>query len=170
MNKNKILVRVIGFIELLAIFFFAYFQLFSGSKTNALKREKINKLYQSYKKEFPDVQEVGPQVAMELVNTEKVFFIDVRKPDEQGLSRLPGAITADGFFENFEKYNYAIKIGYSTIGYRSGIIAQELKKKGTPMYNLRGGLLAWVHAGATSITEALRGTAFTSTAGNGSGA
>ena len=135
------------FFVLLTIFLFAYYQMFSESKTNARKREQIHKLYLSYKKEFPDVQDVGPQEAMELANTGKVVFIDVREPDEQSVSRLPGAITIDSFLENFETYNDFIKIGYATISYRSGIIAQELHQKEIPIYNLRGGLLAWVHAG-----------------------
>ena len=111
------------------------------------KRNQIIKLYMTYKKEFPDVQDVGPQEAMELINTGRVVFIDARKPDEQSVSRLPGAITVDDFLENLEKYNDFIKIGYGTIGYRSGILARELYQKGIPIYNLRGGLLAWVHTG-----------------------
>ena len=152
MNTNKILVRVIGFVVLLAIFLFAYFQLFSASKTNALKHENIYKLYQSYKKEFPDVQEVSPREAMELVNTGKVVFIDVRDAAEQSVSHLPGAIAMDRFLENLEAYSNYIKIGYATIGLRSGIVARELSQKEVPMYNLRGGLLAWVHAGGEVYT------------------
>jgi rhodanese-related sulfurtransferase len=84
---------------------------------------------------------------MELVNTGKVVFIDVREPEEQSVSRLPGAITVDSFLENLDHYNDFIKIGYCTISYRSGILARELHQNGIPMYNLRGGLLAWVHGG-----------------------
>lgn len=115
--------------------------------TDEEKNHQVLIFYMRYKKEFPDVQDVGPQEAMELVNTGKVVFIDARKPDEQSVSRLPGAITVDDFFENLEKYNDFIKIGYSTIGYRSGILARGLYQNQIPIYNLRGGLLAWVHAG-----------------------
>ena len=147
MIKNKKIVYAIAVIALLTMFLFAYSQMFSESKTNARKREQIYSLYQSYKKEFPDVQDVGPQEAMELVNTGKVFFIDIREPDEQSVSHLPGAITADFFLENIDNYHNFIKIGYCTISYRSGIFAQQLHQKGIPLYNLRGGLLAWVHGG-----------------------
>jgi len=43
--------------------------------------------------------------------------------------------------------NDYIKIGYCTISYRSGVLARGLNQKGIPIYNLRGGLLAWVHDG-----------------------
>jgi sodium/bile acid cotransporter 7 len=119
----------------------------SESNVDAQKRDQIYTLYQSYKKQFPDVQDVPPREALELTGSGKVVFIDVRAPKEQKVSRLPGAITTDLFLEKLDKYNDYIKIGYCTIGYRSGIFAQELHQKGIPIYNLRGGLLGWVHAG-----------------------
>ena len=124
-----------------------YYLTGSQQVSDRRKYEKVLKLYMSQKKEFPDVQDVSPREAMELVNTGKVVFIDVREAGEQSISRLPGAITIDRFLENFEPYHNFIKIGYDTIGLRSGIIARELLQKEIPMYNLRGGLLAWVHAG-----------------------
>lgn len=147
MNKDKITVYSIVAIALLMVFLFVYFQFFSESKNNARKRDQVYKLYLSYKKEFPDVQDVSPREALELVNTGKVVFIDIREVNEQNVSHLPGAINIDSFIENFEIYNDFIKIGYDTIGYRSGLIVQEFHQKGIPIYNLRGGLLAWVHAG-----------------------
>ena len=147
MKKNVKIYFAIAMIALPAVILIAYYQLLPESTTDSQKRDQIEKLYMSYKKEFPEVQDVDPQEAMQLSNTEKVVFIDVRKPDEQSVSHLPGAITADFFLENPEKYNDYIKIGYCTISYRSGILAQKINQKGIPMYNLRGGLLAWVHDG-----------------------
>jgi rhodanese-related sulfurtransferase len=125
----------------------AYYLIGPNSIADRQNYEQILKLYMGYKKEFPDVQDVSPREAMEVVNTGKVVFVDVRGANEQKVSRLPGAISADVFLENLEKYNNFIKIGYDTIGYRSGVLAQELYHRGIPIYNLRGGLLAWVHAG-----------------------
>ena len=96
---------------------------------------------------FSGVGQLNPTEAVRLMNNDGVVVLDVREPNEQSISRLPGAITADLFLENTEKYNDYIKIGYCTISYRSGIFAHELHQKGIPIYNLRGGLLAWVHAG-----------------------
>ena len=147
MKKNANIYYAIAFIAVLAGIGFGYYLMLPESTTDAQKRDQIEKLYMRYKKEFPEVQDVDPQEAMQLSNTGKVVFIDVREPDEQSVSHLPGAITTDFYLENPEKYNDYIKIGYCTISYRSGILAQELHQKGIPMYNLRGGLLAWVHDG-----------------------
>ena len=147
MKKSSKTYYAIAMIALPAVIVIAYFQMLPESITDGQKRAQIEKMYMNYKKEFPAVQDVSPREAMQLSDTGKVVFIDVRKPDEQSVSHLPGAITADSFLENPEKYNDYIKIGYCTISYRSGILAQELHQKGIPMYNLGGGLLAWVHDG-----------------------
>jgi sodium/bile acid cotransporter 7 len=144
-------------IALVGVVVLGYYLLGPHKLSDRKKYEQVLKLYTSHKKEFPDVRDVSPREAMELVNTGRVVFIDVREANEQNLSRLPGAITIDSFLENFETYNDFIKIGYATISYRSGIIAQELHQKGIPMYNLRGGLLAWVHGGG----KVYKGTAET---------
>ena len=60
---------------------------------------------------------------------------------------LPGAITEKEFMDNFKSYDDYVKIAYCTISYRSGIFAQKLQKEGIAVYNLRGGILAWVHDG-----------------------
>ena len=122
--------------------------------SDAQKREKVYKMYAEYKKDFPAVQDMDVQLAMELANTGKVVFIDVRPPEEQDVAHLPGAISADDFLANPDKYHDHIKIGYCTISYRSGIFVQEITQKGIPMYNLRAGLLAWVHAGGKVYDEA----------------
>lgn len=65
---------------------------------------------------------------------------------------IPGAVAEEQFLNNLEQYKDHIIIGYCTISYRSGKLAQELMtKKGITMYNLRGGLLAWVHDGGKIV-------------------
>ena len=103
MLKNVKIYYAIAIIALLAVILIAYYQMLPESTTDAQKRDQIEKLYMSYKKEFPEIQDVDPQEAMQLANTGKVVFIDVRKPNEQRESHLPGAITADFFLENPEK-------------------------------------------------------------------
>ena len=147
MKKHLKIYYAIAIISLLTIILIAYFQMWPESITDGQKREQIEKMYMNYKKEFPAVQDVSPREAMHLADTGKVVFIDVRETDEQSVSRLPGAITADFYLADPEKYDDYIKIGYCTIGYRSGIFAQELGQRGIPIYNLRGGMLAWVHDG-----------------------
>ena len=114
--------------------------------TDGAKRQRIETMYVEYKKSFPDVPDMDPRHAMQLVEENNVVFIDVRKPEEQSVSMLPGAITHNAYLENPDKYGDYIKIAYCTIAYRSGKFAQKLKKKGITVFNLRGGILAWVHA------------------------
>ena len=147
MKKNTKRYSATAIVALLTIFWITSFHILPESIADTRKRVKIEKLYLRYQKKFPEVQDVNPRTAMELTNTGKVVFIDDRETDEQSVSRLPGAITAGFYLADPERYDDYIKIGYCTIGYRSGIFAQELGQRGIPIYNLRGGVLAWVHDG-----------------------
>jgi sodium/bile acid cotransporter 7 len=84
---------------------------------------------------------------MQLLAEGKAVFVDVREEKEQAVSMLPNAIPEAELLRYPEKYRDRILIGYCTISYRSGKLAQQLKGKGISMLNLRGGLMAWVHAG-----------------------
>ena len=115
--------------------------------SDGVKRQKVEDMYNGYKKQFPDVRDLSPQKAMILTAERKAVFIDIREPREQQVSMLPGAVTEKEFMNDPAKYKDAVKIAYCTISYRSGKFAQKLQEKGIPVYNLRGGILAWVHAG-----------------------
>ena len=111
------------------------------------KRQKITDMYNGYKKHFPDVRDISVQKAITLAADRNAVLIDIREPREQQVSMLPGAITEKEFMNDPTKYKGAVKIVYCTISYRSGKFAQKLQKKGIPVYNLKGGILAWVHDG-----------------------
>jgi sodium/bile acid cotransporter 7 len=111
------------------------------------RRAKIEAMYRDYQKDFADVEDIDPREAMKLLQEGKAVFVDVREAKEQKVSMLPGAITEEKLLRSPEKYGDRILIGYCTISYRSGKLAQKLKAKGLSMLNLRGGLLAWVHGG-----------------------
>jgi sodium/bile acid cotransporter 7 len=111
------------------------------------RRAKIEAMYRDYQKDFADVEDIDPREAMKLLQEGKAVFVDVREAKEQKVSMLPGAITEAQLLRSPEKYGDRILIGYCTISYRSGKLAQKLKAKGLSMLNLRGGLLAWVHDG-----------------------
>jgi sodium/bile acid cotransporter 7 len=117
------------------------------SAADAARRAKIETMYSAYKKDFPGVEEIDPVAAMRLFEEGKAVFIDVRDEKEQAVSMLPGAVTEKEFLKDPNKYAGRILIGYCTISYRSGKLAQELKDQGISVRNLRGGMLAWVHAG-----------------------
>lgn len=111
------------------------------------KRAKIEAMYQSYRKDFPEVQDIESSDAMRLLQEGKALFIDVREPKEQQVSMLPGAVTEKQFLKDPGQYRDRTLIGYCTISYRSGKLAETLQARGITLLNLKGGLLAWVHAG-----------------------
>ena len=119
----------------------------SADWSDGVKRQKVEDMYSGYKKQFPEVRDLSPQKAMILAAEGKAVFIDIREPREQQVSMLPGAVTEKEFMNDHAKYKDAVKIAYCTISYRSGKFAQRLQKKGIPVYNLSGGMLAWVHDG-----------------------
>ncbi len=115
--------------------------------SDAAKRTKIEAIYRGYKKDFADVADIAPAEAMELLKAGRMVFVDVREEKEQEVSMLPGAVTEKEFLKNPERYGDKVIVGYCTISYRSGKLAEKLKARGIAMLNLEGGLLAWVHAG-----------------------
>lgn len=111
------------------------------------RRARVEAMYRNYKKDFPDVQDLTPAEAMELMKAGRAAFVDVREEREQAVSMLPGAVPQKEFLQQPERYRDKVVIGYCTISYRSGKLAGQLKARGIAMLNLRGGMLAWVHAG-----------------------
>jgi sodium/bile acid cotransporter 7 len=111
------------------------------------KRHKVETMYEDYKRSFPDVSDLSAEEALMLSRQSEPIFVDVRDSSEQAVSMLPGAITEKEFLKDPEAYKDRTAIGYCTISYRSGKLAQRLQKKGIQMVNLRGGILAWLHAG-----------------------
>ena len=115
--------------------------------TDPQKKEIVYEMYENYRKEFPEVKEVSPETAMRAMKTDNIIFVDTRKPAEMEVSMLPGAITREVFLKNPSRYQGRMVVAYCTVSYRSGKFAMKMAKKGIQIYNLRGGLLAWVLEG-----------------------
>ncbi|MDY6791786.1 MAG: rhodanese-like domain-containing protein [Thermodesulfobacteriota bacterium] len=115
--------------------------------TDAAKKRKIDEMYQGYQKDFPTVKDFSAELTLEIMDRKKIILVDIRKTKEQAVSMITGAITETKFRRNLSAYRDYIVIGYCTIGSRSGKLASKLKKKGIRMFNMRGGILAWLHAG-----------------------
>jgi sodium/bile acid cotransporter 7 len=113
------------------------------------KKEIVYAMYADYKSDFPEVADIDPQEAMRLMESDRVVFVDTRKPAEMAVSMLPEAVTEEAFLSDIEAYGDRIVIGYCTISYRSGIFAREMAAKGVEIRNLRGGILAWTLEGGT---------------------
>jgi sodium/bile acid cotransporter 7 len=117
--------------------------------TDREKRDRVYAMYAQYKQSFPKVQDITPPEAKNLMQTERIQFVDTRRPEERAVSMLPGAISQAEFLKAPQRYTDATVIVYCTISYRSGLFAEDLSAKGITVYNLAGGLLAWVLEGGT---------------------
>ena len=113
------------------------------------RHRTVQEMYNEYKKSFPGVPDISAKEAIEKNKQGKVIFVDVRKAEEKNISMLPGAITERELLLNPQRYKNHLIIAYCTIGYRSGKLSEKLQKQGIRMVNLRGGILAWLHAGGT---------------------
>ena len=143
-TKRKLLVWMV---PLLCLIIFSQTPVASASLTDAAKKRKIDEMYEGYKKHFPKVKDFSARQILQLMDRERIIFVDIRKTKEQTVSMITGAITEMEFRRNLSAYRDYIVIGYCTIGSRSGKLARKLKKKGIRMFNMRGGILAWLHAG-----------------------
>jgi sodium/bile acid cotransporter 7 len=121
--------------------------------TDQAKGLKVESMYDEYKKSFPEVEDLTAEEAMELMKSQDLVFVDVRQPEEQAVSMLPGAITDKEFLRNHRAYHDQLVVVYCTISYRSGKLARKLSKEGIDVFNLRGGILAWLHAGGRVYRE-----------------
>ena len=119
----------------------------SDDLTDAAKRQKVDDLCDDFQIRFPGVLDVTPLQAMRLIADQKSILIDTRAQHEQQISMLPGSITEQDFLANLKHYADHLKIAYCTISQRSGKFVETLQKEGIPVYNLKGGILAWVHDG-----------------------
>jgi len=117
------------------------------STTDATRLDQIETMYAGYRKDFPEVKEITPQGVADLQKSDGIVLVDVREPEEQAVSMLPGAITAAAFAAAEDTYRDKTVVTYCTIGARSGAYADELRRKGFKVFNLKGSLLAWTHAG-----------------------
>lgn len=143
-----------GWLAIGALSITLLFSLFAGLSrsdvqlSDADKLTKIYGMYANYKqKSFSKVMDISPQEAMALANQGQVVFVDVRKPPEIKIAKLPGAISQLEFLDDPSRYTGKTIVGYCTISFRSGQLAKELARQGIAMINLRGGILAWAHAG-----------------------
>ena len=120
---------------------------------DAEKKEIVYRMYAGYKKDFPEVRDISPQQAMELMNQGRAVFVDIRKPAEMAVSTLHGAVSEQDFLNHTDQYKDKTIVGYCTISYRSGVFAREMAEKGIKVVNLQGGILAWILEGGKVYDE-----------------
>lgn len=70
-------------------------------------------------------------------------IVDVRAKAETDVSVIPGAITQADFEKTTQQHQGKAVLVYCTVGYRSGIYAKKLRKKGWSAWNYQGSILDW---------------------------
>lgn len=148
-GKRTYLIFLCGVFGLLAMggWYVKYGGITRAAEGDIEKKKIVYRMYAEYKKDFPEVKDISPKRALELLRDDGVVFVDTRNPSEMRVSMLPNAVTQDAFLSNPQKYSAKTVIAYCTISYRSGKFAEAASKKGIRIYNLEGGLLAWVLEG-----------------------
>lgn len=123
----------------------------NGAMVNQL--DEIRRAAADLRRLFSDVPMVTPAElhSWSQSRAAQIVVIDVRGPEEQMISMLPGAVKVSDFC--LEDYRpEAILVAYCTIGYRSAMLAREWRRCQREVFSLDGGILAWCHAGLP-ITE-----------------
>ena len=113
----------------------------------AEKAARVQELYAGYRDAFPEAEEMTVEEFLALQATADPVVVDVRTDPERAISMIPGAISREEFELRREELGERPVVTYCTIGYRSGLYAEELKQEGLDAYNLEGSILAWTHAG-----------------------
>jgi sodium/bile acid cotransporter 7 len=121
--------------------------------TDAQKIDRINAMYEYYKKSFQDTPEVTVEELVAMRENDEVVIVDRRQKKEQDVSMIPAAITSDEFEKHREQYKGKTIVVYCTIGSRSGHYTKKLRKKGIEAYNLKGSILSWIHAGQKVVNK-----------------
>ena len=119
-------------------------------------RARVEQMYADYREdsfsELPDLtvaeaRSVADSLAATASPDDDVIWLDVRDARERRISGLPDAIDQQTFVRNREDWADRPVVVYCTVGYRSGLSARELRRKGVEAWNLAGGILAWAHEG-----------------------
>ena len=118
-----------------------------NTMTDEEKNDIVWMMYEKDKSEFQEVEDISPASAKALYEQGEAVFIDVRTPEEQMVSMLPGAVTEQDLVNNPSILQGKTALAYCTIGYRSGLYAQDMSREGIRVLNVQGGILAWVFSG-----------------------
>ena len=123
------------------------------STRDTISRDKLETAISRSVSQFPDVGVLQTPELMGLLESErKVILIDVRDAEEQAVSMIPGAVTADEFERDWKdeligsKRPEVTAVPYCTVGYRSGSYARKLRLVNTssrPQRTVTGGAKSW---------------------------
>ena len=117
--------------------------------SEAEKKATVRRLYATYEHKFPGITSISAQAALDLHQQGEAVFVDVRKPAEMGISMLPGAVSEGDYLARADQFKGRTVVAYCTIGYRSGEFSEKMAEKDAGIFNLEGGILAWVWEGGS---------------------
>ena len=123
----------------------------SGPASDAEKLAKVYAMYAGYTKDFPGVEDISVAAARQLAGEGRAVFVDARPENERAVSVLPGAVSEEEFLADPGRFAGKVAIGYCTVSYRSGKLAERLAARGVALKNLRGGILAWALEGGEVV-------------------
>ena len=113
----------------------------------AEKEAAVYRLYASYEHRFPEVRGISAEEARDLHQLGQVIFVDVREPAEMDVSMLPDAVSEREYNAHPNRFLNKTVVAYCTIGLRSGEFAEKMAEPGVTVFNMEGGILAWLWAG-----------------------
>ena len=111
------------------------------------KRRALDGMISQVSRRYPDVNTISATALRERLPGGDTVLVDVRSPAERAVSTLPGAITPEEFEEQLDEIGDCTVVAYCTVGARSSAYARRMGRRGVPVLNLEGRLLAWTHAG-----------------------
>lgn len=104
------------------------------------------------------VPSISAESLQQEISKSEVVLLDARELSEYKVSHIKSAKYVG--YDNFD-LDTSIKgipktakvIVYCSVGYRSGKIAEKIKKRGYNVYNLKGGIFDWVNKSHSIVDE-----------------
>jgi len=138
-------------VTFLMLCMFAVFGWIMASAENEQRLDTVFSMYEEYRQSFPDIQDVSVEKYLEWQKTKNILLVDARSEKERRVSAVPQALSRSEAEKFLRKSENTVVVTYCTIGYRSARYARKLRDQGIEAYNLKGGILAWTHAGHTVV-------------------
>ena len=125
-----------------------------GELPVAEKQERIDELFEGYKKKFPNAPEMTVEtLKARLAAPDPPVIVDTRGDDEREVSMIAGAVSKEEFERRREELAGREVVTYCTIGYRSGLYTEKLVEAGWAAFNLRGSIVSWTHVGGPLVKD-----------------
>lgn len=100
------------------------------------------------------VPEVDPIEAIRLLNRSGAVLLDVREDDEWSAGHAPTAIHVPLGALDARSFDITVPVvAVCRSGQRSGVAASQLAAAGITVYNLAGGMKAWLESGQPVIRD-----------------